>query len=49
MDLMQSLSERFDALVADFKGKEQPTVPPVAQRRAAAQRIDSQDKQTKDE
>ena len=49
MDLVQSLADRFDALVAEIKGKEQPIVSPVAQRRAAAQKVDSQDKQTKEE
>lgn len=45
MDLVQSLSERFDALMVKISGNsEQPIVSPLAQERAAAQIIDSPNK-----
>ena len=48
MEAIQSLSERFDAFMAEIKGKE-PIVPPVAQQGEAAQKVDSQDKTKKEQ
>ena len=46
-DMVITLNEKFDAFMAEIKG--QALISPSTQKRAAAQRIDSQDKTIKDE